>query len=134
MPSSPSSELPPADSQWYFTLDELSRTPSALDGMPLEKERENRAKGVNFITQVGIMLRLPQLTLSIAGVYLQRFFMRYSMVDKEDRKGFHQYVSRHLLDAQFITITVILTWLWIDRPLELPPYSSPPKSRRIAAR
>ena len=98
MPPAQSFVLPPLDPQWYFTLEELSRTPSALDGMPMEKERENRGKGVNFITQVGIMLRLPQLTLSIAGVYLQRFFMRHTMVDKEGRKGFHHYVSCFLLD------------------------------------
>ncbi|KAI9792773.1 MAG: hypothetical protein M1816_001505 [Peltula sp. TS41687] len=91
MSEAQSSEPLTGDAQWYFTLDELSRTPSALDGMPSDKERENRAKGINFITQVGIMLKLPQLTLSIAGIYLQRFFMRYSMVDREDRKGFHHY-------------------------------------------
>ncbi|KAI9808953.1 MAG: Cyclin- protein fam58a [Pycnora praestabilis] len=90
-PASPNSILQAAESQWIFSDEELSRTPSALDGMPLEKERESRGKGVNFITQVGIMLKLPQLTLATASVFLHRFFMRYSMVDVPGRPGLHYY-------------------------------------------
>ena len=82
-----------ADSQWIFTTDDLNRTPSRLDGMSLEKERQNRAKGVHFITQACMMLKLTQLTVSTATIYLHRFFMRYSMVDKPGRPAFHYYVS-----------------------------------------
>ncbi|KAI9873328.1 MAG: hypothetical protein M1830_000538 [Pleopsidium flavum] len=96
----PSSKMPPslpneillaAETQWIFTEEELLRTPSALDGMPPEKERENRGKGVNFIVQVGIMLKLPQITLATASVFLHRFFMRFSMVDLPGRPGLHYY-------------------------------------------
>ncbi|KAL8826635.1 MAG: hypothetical protein Q9191_003683 [Dirinaria sp. TL-2023a] len=99
-PSSPQDQQPAlpaellllAESQWLFTDEELTRTPSILDGMPREKERESRAKGVNFILQVGIMLKLPQITLATASVYLHRFYMRHSMVDvPPDRKGLHYY-------------------------------------------
>jgi protein BUR2 len=79
------------DSQWLFTEAELLRTPSILDGLPPEKERENRAKGVNFILQVGIMLKLPQITLATASVFLHRFFMRHSMSNAPSRPGFHYY-------------------------------------------
>ena len=68
-----------AETQWLFTEAELLRTPSILDGLPPEKERENRSKGVNFILQVGIMLKLPQITLATASVFLHRFYMRHSM-------------------------------------------------------
>lgn len=81
----------PTDSQWLFTEAELLRTPSILDGLPPEKERENRAKGVNFILQAGIMLKLPQITLATASVFLHRFFMRYSMLNIPSRPGFHYY-------------------------------------------
>ncbi|KAE8145508.1 cyclin-like protein [Aspergillus avenaceus] len=77
--------------QWLFTDEELKRAPSQLDGMALEAEHTSRSKGVNFITQVGIMLKLPQLTLATAAVYLHRFFMRYSMVDLPQRPGMHPY-------------------------------------------
>ncbi|BAE57708.1 unnamed protein product [Aspergillus oryzae RIB40] len=77
--------------QWLFTDEELTRAPSQLDGMTLEAEHTSRSKGVNFITQVGIMLKLPQLTIATAAVYLHRFFMRYSMVDLPQRPGMHPY-------------------------------------------
>ena len=80
-----------AESQWLFTDEELLRTPSVLDGLSPQKERENRAKGVNFILQAGIMLKLPQITLATASVFLHRFYMRHPMGDGTDHKGFHYY-------------------------------------------
>lgn len=83
--------LAKAQAQWIFTSEDLHRTPSVLDGLAMSTEHEHRAKGVNFITQVGIMLKLPQLTLATASVYLHRFFMRYSMVTVQNRVGMHHY-------------------------------------------
>jgi protein BUR2 len=77
-------------SQWLFTSQELLLSPSILDGMPVAQELANRQKGVNFITQVGIMLKLPQLTLATASVYLHRFFMRHAMV-QNNKPGLHHY-------------------------------------------
>ncbi|KAH0848330.1 Cyclin-T1-4 [Fonsecaea pedrosoi] len=79
-----------SQSQWMFTAEDLLLTPSILDGMSVTQELANRQKGVNFITQVGIMLKLPQLTLATASVYLHRFFMRHAMV-QNNRPGFHHY-------------------------------------------
>lgn len=90
-PAPPNELLLLAESQWLFTEAELLRTPSILDGLAPEKERENRGKGVNFILQVGIMLKLPQITLATASVYLHRFYMRHSMFDLPTRPGFHYY-------------------------------------------
>lgn len=65
-----------------------------LAGLTPTKERENRAKGVNFILQVGIMLKLPQLTLATASVFLHRFFMRYSMKeDPASGRPWHHYYA-----------------------------------------
>ena len=90
-PAFPNELLLQAESQWLFTESELRRTPSVLDGLTPEKERDNRGKGVNFIFQVGIMLKLPQITLATASVFLHRFFMRHSMVDVPGRPGLHYY-------------------------------------------
>ncbi|KAL8812224.1 MAG: hypothetical protein Q9223_001548 [Gallowayella weberi] len=90
-PALPNEVLMMAESQWIFSEAELLRTPSILDGLPPEKERENRAKGVNFIFQVGIMLKLPQVTLATASVLLHRFFVRHSMVEAAGRPAFHYY-------------------------------------------
>jgi protein BUR2 len=79
-----------SQSQWLFTAEELRRTPSVLEGLPIAEELTNRAKGVNFITQVGIALKLPQLTLATACVYLHRFFMRHSMPTRT-KPGIHHY-------------------------------------------
>lgn len=90
-PAPPNELLARAESQWLFTEAELLQTPSILDGLAPEKEREYRYKGANFILQVGIMLKLPHLTLATASVFLQRFFMRHSMHDLPSRPGFHYY-------------------------------------------
>ncbi|TPX25231.1 hypothetical protein DIZ76_010681 [Coccidioides immitis] len=91
VPSPSNPVLLATQSQWLFTDSELLRSPSVLDGMPIESEHTSRGKGVNFIMQVGILLKLPQLTLCTASVYLHRFFMRYSMVDLPQRPGMHPY-------------------------------------------
>lgn len=78
-------------SQWSFTSDEVRSTPTVLDGFSPYDEMTNRAKGVNFIYQAGVLLDLPQITLYVAGVYFHRFFMRLSMVP--EKGGIHHYVS-----------------------------------------
>ena len=87
----PNEVMMAAESQWLFTEQELLRSPSILDGLPPEKERENRTKGVNFIVQVGIMLKLPQITLATASIYLHRFYMRRSMPSPYSPQGYHYY-------------------------------------------
>ena len=99
--SSPARNLPPlpnelllaSEEQWIFSEFDLQHTPSVVAGLSPLKERENRAKGVNFILQVGIMLKLPQLTLASAAVFLHRFFMRLPMVKDhvQGRKEHHHY-------------------------------------------
>lgn len=86
-------ELLLAESQWLFTEQDLELTPSVLAGLSPTQERGNRAKGVNFILQVGIMLKLPQITLASASVFLHRFFMRYPMVEDKilGRPHHHHY-------------------------------------------
>ncbi|PWY92599.1 cyclin-like protein [Aspergillus heteromorphus CBS 117.55] len=103
-PAARSAEIPPVpapsnpvllatQAHWLFTDEELTRTPSQLDGMTMEAEHTSRSKGVNFISQVGLLLRLPQLTLATAAVYFHRFYMRYSMVDLPQRPGMHPYTT-----------------------------------------
>lgn len=72
-----------------------------MDGMKPEVERETRGKGVNFIWQVGMMLKLPQLTLSTAAVFFNRFLMRHSLVPREGYKPLHHYVSSNALEVHY---------------------------------
>ena len=92
----PSELLMVAESQWLFTEAELLLAPSIIDGkLSPEKERENRSKGVNFILQAGIMLKLPQITLATASVFLHRFYMRHSMIDVPGRMPVFHYYSMY---------------------------------------
>jgi hypothetical protein len=77
-------------SQWLFTEEDVRNSPSVHDGLPVVEEISRRAKGVNFITQAGILLKIPQLTLGTASVFFHRFYMRYSMVP--EKGGIHHYV------------------------------------------
>lgn len=90
---SPNRVLAEAEEQWIFDEAELTRTPSMQDGMPADKEKELRAKGINFIRQVGIMLKLPELTLSTGAIFFNRYLMRNSLVDRPGAKALHHYVS-----------------------------------------
>ncbi|KAM0714375.1 hypothetical protein Q7P37_010162 [Cladosporium fusiforme] len=93
-PKSPNRVLAEQEAQWLFTDAELANTPSIQDGMSQAEEKDHRAKGVNFIVQVGILLKLPQLTLSTAAIFFQRFLMRASL--KTARDGIpklHHYQS-----------------------------------------
>lgn len=97
---SPAAILANAEQQWLFTEDELLLSPSVQAGMTPDKEREVRSKGIAFIRQVGIMLKLPEMTLSTAAIFFNRFFMRVSLVAKPPQKAIHHYVRRDEVNAR----------------------------------
>ncbi|WBW74385.1 P-TEFB associated cyclin, cyclin T Pch1 [Schizosaccharomyces osmophilus] len=68
-------------SQWIIRKEDLEYTPSALDGIPLVQEQIQRSKGCNFIINVGLRLKLPQITLATANAYFHRFYLRFSLKD-----------------------------------------------------
>jgi protein BUR2 len=93
LPRPPPPAVEKSEQQWVFTEEELLRAPSILDGMPAEEERMLRRKGVNFILQVGMMLKLPQTTLSTAAVFFNRYLCRNSLKPRPGYKPLHHYVS-----------------------------------------
>lgn len=80
--------------QWLFTDDEIEHSPSSLQGLSGQEERERRAKGVAFIAQVGLSLKLPQATITTGAMFFHRMFMRIGMVEKQG--GLHHYVSEDI--------------------------------------
>ncbi|KAK0273198.1 hypothetical protein LTR91_015835 [Friedmanniomyces endolithicus] len=91
-PRSPNRVLAEAEAQWIFTEAELDNSPTIQDGMSIVEERETRAKGINFITSVGVMLKLPQITLATAAIYFQRYLMRGSLKKaRGDMPKLHHY-------------------------------------------
>lgn len=82
----------PGRDQWLFDEEDLQHTPSIIrGGISMQEEWTRRAKGVNFIIQAGMILKLPQLTLATASVFFHRFYMRENMV--VEKGGIHHYVS-----------------------------------------
>lgn len=78
--------------QWLFTQEEFNKyTPSRIEGMSYDTEITNRRKGINFIIQVGISLKLDQITLATASIYFQRFYMRHPLQIPNTTKGAHHY-------------------------------------------
>lgn len=119
------------EQQWIFTEEELQHTPSIEDGMSPEQEKEMRYKGMTFIYQVGAMLKLPQLTLSTAGVFLNRFITRRSLVSKDGYKALHHYVR---LPSSLLLPPPPPSPLTHSSKLPQPPYSSRPRWKKTVAR
>ncbi|KAF2473298.1 cyclin-like protein [Lindgomyces ingoldianus] len=90
-PRPPPPAVVEAEQQWIFTEEELLQAPSIVDGMSPDEERTLRKKGVNFILQVGMMLKLPQTTLSTASVFFNRYLMRKSLKPSAGYKPLHHY-------------------------------------------
>jgi len=101
-PSTPSLPYAPPSShiQTIYTPHDCARYLSDFnprsrlirDGMPVETERELRRKGFNFILQVHMMLKLPQITLRTAAVFINRYSMRNSPKIRQGYKQLHRYI------------------------------------------
>lgn len=61
------------------THEQAERTPSRVDGVPPRLEEQLRVYGCQRIQQAGILLRLPQVTMSTAQMLFQRFWYVSSM-------------------------------------------------------
>ncbi|KAJ3172350.1 hypothetical protein HK101_011154 [Irineochytrium annulatum] len=70
---------PRPQNNWVFTADELLSTPSAADGYSREREMNERNSGCQLILRVGMTLRLNQVVMASACMFLHRFYMRNSL-------------------------------------------------------
>ncbi|KAI9594989.1 cyclin-like protein [Syncephalis fuscata] len=91
--------MPTASNSWLFPREELEKTPSAEDNIPLAEELSMRSKACAMIFSVGIMMNLPQVVLATACAYLHRFYM-----------------TRSLKDFQFLEVAA--TALWVATKVE----------------
>ncbi|KAL6640287.1 hypothetical protein ACP70R_022136 [Stipagrostis hirtigluma subsp. patula] len=65
---------------WYFTREELEKfSPSRKDGISESKESEIRHLYCSFIRDVGIRLKLPQMTIATAIMFCHRFYLHQSL-------------------------------------------------------
>ncbi|CAI7805765.1 unnamed protein product [Closterium sp. NIES-54] len=71
--------------QWYFSREHIEKhSPSRADGIDLRRETYLRRSYCTFLQDLGMRLRVPQITIATAIVFCHRFFMRQSHA-KNDR-------------------------------------------------
>ncbi|TMX05312.1 hypothetical protein EJD97_024923 [Solanum chilense] len=65
--------------RWYFTTKEIQdHSPSRRDGIDYEKESHLRKLYCVFLQELGIELKVPQVTIATAMMLCHRFYMRQS--------------------------------------------------------
>ncbi|KAH9420891.1 Cyclin-T2 [Dermatophagoides pteronyssinus] len=64
--------------RWYFTKDELENSPSRRCGIDAEKELSYRQQAANLIQDMGQKLKVNQLVINTAIVYMHRFYTQHS--------------------------------------------------------
>ncbi|KAI3953185.1 hypothetical protein MKX01_042180 [Papaver californicum] len=71
---------------WYFSRKEIEETsPSRSDGIDLKKETYLRKSYCTFLQDLGMRLKVPQVTIATAIIFCHRFFLRQSHA-KNDRR------------------------------------------------
>ncbi|CAH9111826.1 unnamed protein product [Cuscuta europaea] len=82
-----SQEIPEeGDGHWYFSRKEIEEnSPSRKDGIDLKKETYMRKSYCTFLQDLGMRLKVPQLTIATAIIFCHRFFLRHSLA-KNDRR------------------------------------------------
>eukprot|EP01018_Ginkgo_biloba_P035118 Gb_10896 [translate_table: standard] len=70
---------------WYFSREEIEKySPSRKDGIDLRKETYLRSSYCTFLQDLGMRLKVPQVTIATAITFCHRFFQRQSHA-KNDR-------------------------------------------------
>ncbi|KAH1237463.1 Cyclin-T1-5 [Glycine max] len=73
-------------SRWYFARKEIEEySPSKHDGIDLKKETYLRKSYCTFLQDLGMRLKVPQVTIATAIIFCHRFFLRQSHA-KNDRR------------------------------------------------
>ncbi|XP_059666674.1 cyclin-T1-5-like isoform X2 [Cornus florida] len=81
-----SQDKPEEGGRWYFNRKEIEEnSPSRLDGIDLKKETYIRKSYCTFLQDLGMRLKVPQVTIATAIIFCHRFFIRQSHA-KNDRK------------------------------------------------
>lgn len=71
---------------WYFSRKEIEdNSPSRRDGIDLKKEAYLRKSYCTFLQDLGMRLKVPQVTIATAIIFCHRFFLRQSHA-KNDRR------------------------------------------------
>lgn len=73
------SETPHLNRNWYFSRKEIEHnTPSRSDGIDYKQEQHLRKLYCSFLQELGIELKVPQVTIASSMMFCHRFYMRQS--------------------------------------------------------
>ncbi|CAK9874604.1 unnamed protein product [Sphagnum jensenii] len=68
-----------SSANWYFSREEIEKnSPSRKDGIDLKKETYFRKSYCTFLQDLGMRLKVPQVTIATAILFCHRFFLRQS--------------------------------------------------------
>ncbi|CAF0898205.1 unnamed protein product [Brachionus calyciflorus] len=85
-PTTPNTNIPSIETRWIFTKEKIDNSPSRMEGLSAEQELKERQEAALFISDLGIELKVNQLCINTAIIYMHRFFMIHSF------KKFHRYM------------------------------------------
>ncbi|GAB2270283.1 hypothetical protein Dimus_005187 [Dionaea muscipula] len=72
--------------RWYFSRKEIEdNSPSRQDGIDLKKETYYRKSYCTFLQDLGMRLKVPQVTIATAIIFCHRYYLRQSHA-KNDRR------------------------------------------------
>ncbi|XP_055630799.1 cyclin-T-like [Toxorhynchites rutilus septentrionalis] len=66
------------DSRWYFSAEQMADSPSRKCGITADQELLHRQLGANLIQDMGQRLRVSQICINTAIVYMHRFYAFHS--------------------------------------------------------
>ncbi|CBI21689.3 unnamed protein product, partial [Vitis vinifera] len=79
-------DKPEEGGRWYLSRKEIEEnSPSKRDGIDLKKETYLRKSYCTFLQDLGMRLKVPQVTIATAIIFCHRFFLRQSHA-KNDRR------------------------------------------------
>ncbi|CAJ2659219.1 unnamed protein product [Trifolium pratense] len=73
-------------SSWYFSRSEIEEnSPSLADGIDLKQENYLRKSYCTFLQDLGMRLKVPQVTIATAMIFCHRFYLRKSHANNDWR-------------------------------------------------
>ncbi|KAK7279824.1 hypothetical protein RJT34_24882 [Clitoria ternatea] len=74
--------------RWYMSRKEIEEnSPSRKDGIDLKKDTYLRKSYCTFLQDLGMRLKVPQVTIATAIIFCHRFFLRQSHAKNDRRVG-----------------------------------------------
>ncbi|XP_050894016.1 cyclin-T1-3 isoform X2 [Lathyrus oleraceus] len=93
--------------RWYMSRKDIEEnSPSRKDGIDLKKETYLRKSYCTFLQDLGMRLKVPQVTIATAVIFCHRFFLRQSHAKNDRREVYEQQKELILLGERVVLATL----------------------------